>query len=98
MPNASTEPPATTNTAPCAAATPNLYCTVAEFAQSLQVSKGTVFTWIRNGLPSLVVGRTRRIVTERAHRWLEAGGADRSRTSTRARRTTGGSRSPSIAQ
>jgi len=99
MPNSSTDLPNATSAVPCAAPVlPNLYCTVVEFAESLKVSKGTVFTWIRHGLPSLVVGRTRRIVVERAYRWLEAGGADRTRKSTRARRTSGGPRSPSTEQ
>jgi excisionase family DNA binding protein len=66
----------------------NIYCTVDEFADTLKVSRGTVFTWLRAGLPSLSVGRTRRIIVERAYRWLEAGGADQTRRSTRARRTT----------
>ena len=68
--------------------TTNIYCTVDEFADTLKVSRGTVFTWLRAGLPSLSVGRTRRIIVERAYRWLEAGGADQTRRSTRARRTT----------
>lgn len=66
----------------------NIYCTIDDFAEVLQVSRGTVFTWLKAGLPSLSVGRTRRIIVERAFRWLEAGGADQSRRSTRARRTT----------
>lgn len=72
-------------------ALPNLYCTIDEFAQNLQVSRGTVFSWVRAGLPSLRVGRCRRIILERAYRWLEAGGADRTRRSPRAKRVTVGS-------
>lgn len=77
---------------------PNLYCTIDEFAQNLQVSRGTVFSWVRAGLPSLRVGRCRRIIVERAYRWLEAGGADRTRQSPRAKRATIGSGSASSAQ
>lgn len=65
---------------------PNLYATVDEYAARLQVGRGTVFAWVRAGLPSFKVGRTRRIVVDKADRWLEAGGADRSRKSTRAKR------------
>lgn len=71
---------------------PNIYCTVDEYAERLHVSRGTVHNWVRAGLPSFVIGRTRRIVTERADRWLEAGGADRHRTSVRSKRRTSGGR------
>jgi excisionase family DNA binding protein len=64
----------------------NIYATVDEYASRLRVSRGTVFAWLRRGLPSLSVGRTRRIITERADRWLEAGGADTTRRSQRASR------------
>ena len=66
----------------------NIYCTVDDFAEALQVSRGTVFAWIRTGMPSLSVGRTRRIIVARAYHWLEAGGADKSRRSARAKRAT----------
>jgi excisionase family DNA binding protein len=79
-------------------ALPNLYCTVDEFAEQLQVSRGTVFHWIASGLPSLRVGRCRRIIVERAFRWLEAGGADRTRRSPRAKRAATGSGSTSSRQ
>lgn len=65
---------------------PNLYATIDEYAERLKVSRGTVFSWVRGGLPSFRIGRTRRIVIEKADRWLENGGADRSRTSTRTKR------------
>lgn len=68
--------------------TPNLYATVDEYADRLKVSRGTVFGWIKGGLPSFRIGRTRRIVIEKADRWLESGGADRSRKSTRSKRST----------
>ena len=68
--------------------TPNLYATVDEYADRLKVSRGTVFGWINSGLPSFRIGRTRRIVIEKADRWLESGGADRSRKSTRSKRST----------
>lgn len=74
---------------------PNLYCTVDEFAENLKVSRGTVFTWLRAGLPSLRIGRCRRVILERAYRWLEAGGADQTRRSPRAKRVTVGSSSAS---
>jgi excisionase family DNA binding protein len=73
-----------------------LYATVDEYAERLQVSRGTVFAWVREGMPSFKVGRTRRIVIERADRWLEAGGADRSRKSTRAKRPATAGRPPQI--
>lgn len=66
----------------------NLYATVDEYAERLKVSKGTVFAWVRSGLPSFRIGRTRRIVIEKADRWLESGGADRSRKSTRTKRSS----------
>lgn len=75
---------------PAPPALPNLYCTIDEFAANLQVSRGTVFAWVRAGLPSLRVGRCRRIIIEHAYRWLEAGGADRTRRSSRAKRATVG--------
>lgn len=71
---------------------PNLYATVEEYAERLKVSRGTVFGWISNGLPSFRIGRTRRIVIEKADRWLESGGADRTRRSTRTKRNTSGGR------
>jgi excisionase family DNA binding protein len=79
-------------------ALPNLYCTIDEFAANLQVSRGTVFGWVRAGLPSLRVGRCRRIIVAAAYRWLEAGGADRTRRSPRAKRTMAGSSSASAEQ
>lgn len=75
-----------TSTRPKLAPANSVYWTVDAFAEALQVSRGTVFTWLRAGMPSLSVGRTRRIIVERAYRWLEAGGADRSRRSSRAKR------------
>jgi len=71
---------------------PNLYATVEEYADRLKVSRGTVFAWVRGGLPSFRIGRTRRIVIERADRWLEGGGADRTRKSTRSKRSPSGAR------
>ncbi len=71
---------------------PNLYATVDEYAERLKVSKGTVFSWVRSGLPSFRIGRTRRIVIEKADRWLESGGADRSRKSTRTKRSSNSGR------
>lgn len=71
---------------------PNIYATVDEYAERLKVSKGTVFNWVRLGLPSFRIGQTRRIVIEKADRWLEAGGADRSRKSTRSKRSTNNGR------
>lgn len=76
------EPRETTTTPPKALN----YDTVEEYASRLQVSRGTVFAWIRVGLPSFRVGRTRRIVRDKADTWLEAGGADTTRKSTRTRR------------
>jgi excisionase family DNA binding protein len=71
---------------------PNLYATVDEYADRLHVGRGTVFAWVRDGLPSFKVGRTRRIIVEKADRWLEAGGADRSRKSARAKRPAAAAR------
>lgn len=65
---------------------PNLYATVDEYADRIKVSRGTVFGWVKGGLPSFRIGRTRRIVIEKADRWLESGGADRTRKSTRTKR------------
>lgn len=70
----------------------NLYATVDEYANRIKVSRGTVFGWIAGGLPSFRIGRTRRIVIEKADRWLESGGADRSRKSTRTKRSTNSGR------
>ena len=86
---------ATDDQSPTQHSLPNLYCTVDEFAENLKVSRGTVFSWVRSGLPSLRVGRCRRIIIDRAFRWLEAGGADRTRRSPRAKRITSGSSSAS---
>ena len=76
-----------TNEPTTTAPTPNLYATVEEYADRIKVSRGTVFGWVKGGLPSFRIGRTRRIVIERADRWLESGGADRSRKSTRSKRS-----------
>lgn len=56
------------------------FYTVEEYAERLKVSRGTVFGWLRNGMPSVCVGRTRRIVTDRADAWLAAGGAAKRRS------------------
>ena len=70
-------------------AEPEPFQTVAEYAQRLKVSRGTVFTWLRRGLPSVVVGRTRRIRTRAADEWLAAGGAMLRRRSKRSNRSRG---------
>lgn len=80
-----------------AAPEPNLYATVDEYADRIKVSRGTVFGWVKGGLPSFRIGRTRRIVIERADRWLESGGADRTRTSTRSKRSPNSGRGPANA-
>jgi excisionase family DNA binding protein len=66
---------------------PNIYATVDEYADRLKVSRGTVFGWVKGGLPSFRIGRTRRVVIEKADRWLESGGADHTRKSTRSKRS-----------
>lgn len=73
--------------------TPNLYATVDEYADRIKVSRGTVFGWVKGGLPSFRIGRTRRIVIEKADRWLESGGADRTRKSVRTKRGSANSKS-----
>lgn len=78
----------TTATSP-ATVVPDLYCTVDEFARSLKVSRGTIFGWLRAGMPSLRAGRCRRIIIVPAQRWLEAGGAQQRQRSPRARRGAG---------
>ncbi len=48
--------------------------TVAEFAERVKVSRRLVRKWIAAGLPSLKVGRFRRVIVADAQQWLAAGG------------------------
>jgi excisionase family DNA binding protein len=51
------------------------FLTVDEFARANEVSRRTVFDWIRDGLPSVKRGRLRRIDGHAARAWLERKGA-----------------------
>ena len=68
----------------------SVYATIDEYAERLKVSRGTVFAWLKAGLPSIKAGATRRIIVARADAWLEAGGADGSRRTKRSRRPSHG--------
>jgi len=70
----------------------SIYTTIDEYSLRLKVSNRTVKSWIVRGLPSISVGRVRRIITEQADAWLAAGGAEQrteKKTSKRAKRATG---------
>jgi excisionase family DNA binding protein len=47
------------------------FMTIEDFAKHLAVSQKTVHRLIRNGLPSLLIGRSRRIKKEEAEKWIE---------------------------
>lgn len=84
-------PSTTTSVASHAPTPPSIYATIDEYAERLKVSRGTVFSWLNAGLPSIKAGATRRIIVARADAWLEAGGADRHRKTKRTRRPSRGS-------
>lgn len=67
-----------------------LFATTIQFANRMQVSVRTVKNWISKGMPSVCVGRARRIRIALADEWLHAGGAqvrpDRPKTTRRQRR------------
>ena len=70
-----------------------LYATIDSFAEMLIVSRTTVKRWLKLGLPSVCVGRSRRIQIAQAHAWLLAGGAEerpKKAKIPRVRRTTPG--------
>jgi excisionase family DNA binding protein len=49
------------------------YLTPEQFGEHRQVSRGTVYSWIARGLPSVKQGRTRRIKKIDGDAWLDAG-------------------------
>jgi excisionase family DNA binding protein len=49
-----------------------IYITVDEAARRFEVSRRTVFEWVRDGLPSIKRGRVRRIPVTEARAWLAA--------------------------
>ncbi|MDP9150530.1 MAG: excisionase family DNA-binding protein [Myxococcota bacterium] len=60
--------------------------TVNEYAERLRVSRNTLFKLIKLGLPTVMIGRIRRILVEKADRWIQGGGADLERRSSRTKR------------
>lgn len=62
------------------------YSTPNDFALRLKVSPRTVKRWLKQGLPSVCVGRSRRILTDQADAWLLAGGAQKKKV-TRTKRS-----------
>ena len=46
------------------------FMTVREFARYLSVSRRTIYRLIRKGLPSVLIGRSRRVPREYAIAWL----------------------------
>ncbi len=64
--------------------------TTREFAEALDCAESSVFELIKLGLPSRLIPRIgRRILRTQAEAWLLAGGAERSRTAKRLRKTNG---------
>lgn len=53
-----------------------VYATIDSFAERLLVSRNTVKRWLKLGMPSVCVGRSRRIQIVQAEAWLLAGGAE----------------------
>jgi hypothetical protein len=67
--------------------------TTREFADALDCAESSVFEMLKLGLPSIKSPKLgRRILKAEALAWLQAGGASRSRTAKRLRKTSGGSR------
>lgn len=64
----------------------SVYATVIQFAARLCVSPRTVHSWLRAGMPSVCVGKSRRIIVVEADAWLRAGGAERPTQRKRTRR------------
>ena len=50
------------------------YQTAVEFAETMKVSVRSVRKWLALGMPSVQVGRVRRVIVADAQRWLAAGG------------------------
>jgi excisionase family DNA binding protein len=48
-----------------------VYVGVDEAARTFDVSRRTVFEWIRDGMPSVRRGRVRRVSIEQARAWLD---------------------------
>jgi excisionase family DNA binding protein len=65
------------------------YMTVQQYAEYRQASRTTVFNWINLGLPSVKMGRLRRIRVDVADAWLDAGNVSFARPV--ARKRVGGS-------
>jgi excisionase family DNA binding protein len=57
----------------------NDYCTPEEYSEKLGIGRTLVFALIKKGLPSIKIGRLRRILIEQADAWILAGGADSTR-------------------
>ena len=67
--------------------------TTREFAEVVDCAESSVFEMLKLGLPSIKSPKLgRRILKTEALAWLQAGGASRSRTAKRLRKTSGGSR------
>ncbi|MEI9941998.1 MAG: helix-turn-helix domain-containing protein [Pseudomonadota bacterium] len=68
------------------------YMTVLQYGEHRQVSRTTIYGWIKAGLPTIKQGRTRRIRVEVADAWLDAGNASlATHVKNRSARRTGGS-------
>jgi hypothetical protein len=48
--------------------------TIADFAERMKVSVRVVRKWISTGMPSVKVGRIRRVIVPDAQSWLASGG------------------------
>jgi len=72
------------------AATDRNLVTTREFAEALNCAESSVFEMLKLGLPSIKSPKLgRRILKSEALAWLQAGGATRSRTAKRLRKTNG---------
>jgi excisionase family DNA binding protein len=50
---------------------PIVFATIDEAAREFDVSRRTIFDWLRDGMPSVKRGVKRRVPIDQARRWLE---------------------------
>ena len=54
----------------------SLYARVADYARRVRVSERTAWNWVRQGVPTIGQGRTRRVDVHAADHWLRARGGE----------------------
>lgn len=49
----------------------NRYVTIVELAENLKVTEQTIRNWMKEGLPSIKIGRARRYEPEAVQKWID---------------------------